>query len=69
MDSVSAPSSPCNNHCIMNPNTNLCDGCFRTIDEIIHWSQFNDKEKIEVLDKLEDRKLSLSDNRDNIFFN
>jgi predicted Fe-S protein YdhL (DUF1289 family) len=53
----------------MNPNTNLCDGCFRTIDEIIHWSQFNDKEKIEVLDKVEERKLSLSDNRDNIFFN
>ncbi|WP_375508063.1 DUF1289 domain-containing protein [uncultured Caballeronia sp.] len=34
----------------MNPRTELCDGCFRTIDEIAGWSSFDDTQKRAVLD-------------------
>ncbi|WP_236873414.1 MULTISPECIES: DUF1289 domain-containing protein [Burkholderiaceae] len=34
----------------MNPRTELCDGCFRTIDEIAGWSSFDDTQKRTVLD-------------------
>jgi acyl dehydratase len=34
----------------MNPRTELCDGCFRTIDEIAGWSSFDDTQKRVVLD-------------------
>jgi predicted Fe-S protein YdhL (DUF1289 family) len=30
--------SPCVNVCRMNPRTGLCEGCQRTIDEIMRWS-------------------------------
>nr|WP_244163943.1 DUF1289 domain-containing protein [Caballeronia sordidicola] len=33
----------------MNPRTELCDGCFRTIDEIAGWSSFDDTQKRAVL--------------------
>jgi predicted Fe-S protein YdhL (DUF1289 family) len=29
----------------MNPLTDLCDGCFRTIDEIREWSRADDQAK------------------------
>ena len=40
----------------MNPNTNLCKGCFRTIDEIGKWSNFSDNQKINVLNLIKKRK-------------
>lgn len=36
-DNDKAPS-PCINVCKMNPQTGLCEGCLRTIDEIAQWS-------------------------------
>lgn len=35
-DTIPVPS-PCINICRMNPRTGLCEGCFRTIDEIAQW--------------------------------
>lgn len=43
-------TSPCIDVCRMNPRTELCDGCFRTIDEIAGWSSFDDTQKRVVLD-------------------
>lgn len=40
-----AVASPCIDVCRMNPRTELCDGCFRTIDEIAGWSSFDDAQK------------------------
>jgi predicted Fe-S protein YdhL (DUF1289 family) len=38
-DSHAGPMpSPCISVCTMNPRTGLCEGCFRTIDEIAQWS-------------------------------
>ena len=30
--------SPCISVCVMNPQTGWCDGCLRSIDEIVQWS-------------------------------
>jgi predicted Fe-S protein YdhL (DUF1289 family) len=34
------PASPCISVCRMSEDTKLCEGCFRTIDEITEWSRY-----------------------------
>jgi predicted Fe-S protein YdhL (DUF1289 family) len=34
--------SPCINVCKMSPETGLCEGCLRTIDEIVAWGRADD---------------------------
>jgi predicted Fe-S protein YdhL (DUF1289 family) len=42
----------------MNPQTQLCEGCFRTIDEIAAWSAMTNDEKRAVLARLAQRGAS-----------
>ncbi len=49
-------ASPCINWCEMNPRTQYCFGCFRTIDEIANWGKLTDSEKILVWQKIDQRK-------------
>jgi predicted Fe-S protein YdhL (DUF1289 family) len=51
-------ASPCVNVCQMNPFNGLCRGCLRTLDEIAGWLDFSAAEKIAVLEKLEERRLT-----------
>jgi predicted Fe-S protein YdhL (DUF1289 family) len=37
--------SPCISVCTMNPDTGLCNGCYRTLDEIAAWSGLSDADK------------------------
>ena len=48
--------SPCVNVCRMNDTTGLCEGCFRTLDEIACWSGYTREEKLAVRAKLDARK-------------
>jgi len=48
--------SPCINVCRMNPQTQLCEGCFRTLDEIAAWSALGDVEKSALLAQLPSRR-------------
>ena len=50
------PASPCINVCKMDERSGLCEGCFRTIDEIACWSGYTREEKLAVLAKLEPRR-------------
>jgi predicted Fe-S protein YdhL (DUF1289 family) len=50
--------SPCIDVCKMNPDTRLCEGCFRTLEEIAAWSQLSADEKRAVLEKLRSRRAS-----------
>jgi predicted Fe-S protein YdhL (DUF1289 family) len=52
---TSAPSSPCVSICRMNPQTGLCQGCLRTIDEIANWSLLTNHEKLDILQQIEER--------------
>lgn len=51
--------SPCINVCRMNAQTGLCEGCFRTIDEIAHWSAASNAEKRAVWEEIRWRQEQL----------
>jgi len=55
-DQGSGVPSPCINVCRMNPQTQLCEGCFRTLDEIAAWGGLRDGEKSVVLAQLPSRR-------------
>jgi prolyl-tRNA editing enzyme YbaK/EbsC (Cys-tRNA(Pro) deacylase)/predicted Fe-S protein YdhL (DUF1289 family) len=40
--STSSVPSPCTSVCRMSGDTGLCEGCFRTLDEIVAWSRIDD---------------------------
>ena len=47
--------SPCIENCCLN-NQKICLGCFRSIVEIAQWSQMNDRMRLDVLHKAENRR-------------
>jgi uncharacterized protein len=49
-------TSPCNKVCILDPASQLCIGCFRTIDEIAAWSAFSDAERAAIVAELRARR-------------
>jgi len=51
-----APSSPCTNVCRIHAKTGWCEGCARTIDEIVVWSNAPDTLKQQILDSLPARR-------------
>jgi uncharacterized protein len=48
--------SPCISVCRMNPQTGLCEGCLRTLDEIAAWSRMGDEDKRRVWALLPQRR-------------
>jgi uncharacterized protein len=54
-----AVPSPCINVCRMNPQTGLCEGCFRTIDEIAQWSSATDETKCAIWTEIRRRQESM----------
>ncbi|HYL25261.1 MAG TPA: DUF1289 domain-containing protein [Burkholderiales bacterium] len=44
--------SPCNNVCQMDPQSGLCIGCARTLDEITRWAEMTDTERDRVMAEL-----------------
>jgi|TARA_B110001450_G_C17358503_1_gene374562 uncharacterized protein len=51
--------SPCKNVCELDPNTGLCLGCKRTVDEIQNWNLKDNKEKMMITKKAQNRDLSI----------
>ncbi|WP_328804817.1 DUF1289 domain-containing protein [Noviherbaspirillum galbum] len=51
--------SPCINVCRMNPQTGLCEGCWRTIDEIVMWGTADNDKKKAVWAEIERRQQAL----------
>ena len=49
---VSMSMSPCTKNCSLNNSTNICNGCGRTINEIVEWTRMTDEEKQEVMKRL-----------------
>ena len=47
--------SPCISVCRMSADTGLCEGCFRTLDEIAAWGMQGDEERRAVWRLLVDR--------------
>lgn len=51
--------SPCIKICQMDPETGLCEGCFRTLDEIGRWTMYTEEQRKEIRIRIEARKISL----------
>lgn len=49
-------ASPCINICRMNARTGLCEGCFRSLDEIAEWSRLGESGQRRVLDLVARRR-------------
>ena len=48
--------SPCVSICRMNDRSGLCEGCWRTLQEIAAWSTLGDEDKRTVWRLIEQRK-------------
>lgn len=48
--------SPCINICRMDARSGLCQGCWRTLDEIAAWSRLDDAAKQQVWARLAERR-------------
>ncbi len=55
--------SPCIKICVIHPQSRLCTGCLRTIDEIGAWSQMTPEARRAVLDELESRRSQITKRR------
>jgi uncharacterized protein len=51
-------ASPCTSVCRMNARTGWCEGCLRTLDEIVAWSKLDDADKRAVWRLLDERRAS-----------
>ena len=53
---VAGVASPCIDICRMDPASGLCEGCWRTLDEIAAWSTLDDDAKRRVWQRLHERR-------------
>jgi predicted Fe-S protein YdhL (DUF1289 family) len=51
--------SPCISLCKMSIDTGLCEGCLRTIDEIVAWGQASDADKRAVWAEIRRREAQI----------
>jgi len=55
--------SPCVKTCVVEPESRLCIGCLRSIDEIAAWSRMSPEERRAVMAELPSRAGRLSKRR------
>jgi len=48
-------ASPCINICEIDPKTNICMGCGRTMKEISNWINLSDSERKKIVLSLENK--------------
>ncbi|MBV1878784.1 MAG: DUF1289 domain-containing protein [Pseudomonadales bacterium] len=41
-------SSPCIRHCTLD-ETDICVGCYRSLDEILQWSEASNEQRLKIL--------------------
>lgn len=51
--------SPCVAICQLDDDGNYCIGCFRTVDEIAHWIEYDENAKQKIIDELAERQQQL----------
>lgn len=49
-------ASPCVQVCVVHPETRLCVGCARSIDEIGQWSRMSDAQRATIMAQLPGRE-------------
>lgn len=56
-------SSPCVKICVIHPDSRLCTGCLRSLDEIAQWSRMSDAERGAIMAALPARRSQLATRR------
>ncbi|MCA8878378.1 MAG: DUF1289 domain-containing protein [Rhodobacteraceae bacterium] len=51
-------ASPCVKICVIHPETRLCAGCARSLDEIASWTRMSAEERSAVLAELPTRRVA-----------
>lgn len=58
---IPAPiKTPCVQVCVVDGESGLCLGCFRTLPEIARWSRLSDAERETIMDELPSRLSRIS---------
>lgn len=55
--------SPCIKICVIHPESRLCTGCLRSIDEIGAWSRMTSEARTAILAELPDRTKQITKRR------
>ncbi len=50
--------TPCIGVCVMDVDSGYCRGCYRTLGEIAAWTEYDDIERLAVLDAAKQRAAS-----------
>jgi hypothetical protein len=53
--------SPCVKLCVMNLEKQMCEGCYRTQEEIGGWRKRSEEEQLAILKRIEERKKGIAD--------
>ena len=53
IDRTPTIESPCTKVCIIDPESQSCRGCFRSLHEIANWLQFSDAERRAVVQRVQ----------------
>lgn len=61
MSSSAEVTSPCISVCVMDDTSGLCQGCYRTLDEIQGWWDLEADQQREILLKVGERELQQFD--------
>lgn len=69
LDTAADVPSPCISICRMNARTDLCEGCFRTRDEIAAWSRLGDEAKRSIWVTIDQRMDALQPQRQGVCVN
>lgn len=57
------PQSPCIQICVIHPESRLCTGCLRTIDEITAWGRMAPEDRRAIMKLLPERKPMIAKRR------
>lgn len=49
--------SPCIDVCRIDQSSGLCEGCYRTLDEICMWTRYSDQERAGIMAQLDARRI------------
>jgi uncharacterized protein len=56
MPPPAAIKTPCVKVCVIDPESGLCLGCFRTLPEVAAWAGYSEAERDAILTELPSRK-------------
>ena len=60
MDEAANPpapiKTPCVKVCVVDGESGLCLGCYRTLQEVAAWARFSDDERAQLMDELPARR-------------